>query len=109
VVLTGYKRIGINFKKTRDQMELIECSNHGPKREAFVCRHLDYLSRKGFNEAFETYKGMELVEGDDLQAWCDDCEKIRVKYNGWTEESEKYAEIKLICEDCYFELKKINK
>ena len=90
-------------------METIDCRNHGPKREAFVCAHLDLKTIKGFNEAFDTFKGMELGDEDDLQAWCNDCESIRLKYNGWNEESERFAKIKLVCEDCYFEFKRFNK
>lgn len=49
-----------------------------------------------------------IVIQDDLQAWSNDCENIRRKHNGWNEESEQYAQIKLICENCYFEIKNLN-
>lgn len=65
-------------------------------------------SPKGFHEAFETQKGMDLDDEEDFQAWCDDCEKIRIKYDGWNENSETFAKIKLICENCYFDLKNFN-
>ena len=97
-----------NFLKEHSK-QLVDCGSHGLRRPAFVCQHLDKQSRKGFNEAFETWENMELNNEDDFQAWCDECEKIRIKYNGWNEESEKYAKIVLICENCYFELKRINK
>jgi hypothetical protein len=51
---------------------------------------------------------MELGEDDDLQVWCDECEKVRLKTGGWNEESEKFAKIKLISEKCYFEIKGFN-
>lgn len=86
----------------------IECADHGISRPAYVCQHLDLKTPKGFKEAFDTSKGMELDEDDDFQAWCNACEEIRVKYNGWNEESEEFADIKLICENCYFEMKEIN-
>ena len=86
----------------------MDCGNHGFKRPAYVCQHLNLQTSVGFEEAFETYEGMELDDEDDLQAWCSDCEKVRIKYDGWNEESEKFAQIKLVCEDCYFEMKKIN-
>jgi hypothetical protein len=89
--------------------QLVDCGSHGLRRQAFICQHLDLKTRKGFNEAFETWKGMELEIDDDFQAWCDDCEKIRIKYDGWNDESMKYAKIKLICENCYFDMKRINK
>jgi len=64
--------------------------------------------QNGFNEAFESSFGMELDEKSEFQAWCDECEKVRMKFNGWNEDSEKFAQIKLVCENCYFELKEFN-
>ncbi|SEW25185.1 hypothetical protein SAMN05421841_1839 [Chryseobacterium wanjuense] len=93
----------IKFKK-----QTIECGKHGYSRPAFVCQHLDLETPKGFEEAFDTEKGMELGEEDDFQAWCSDCEKIRLQHDGWNEESEKHTGITLICENCYFELKDFN-
>lgn len=92
-----------------DSKQLVDCDCHGLKRIAFVCVHLNDVTRQGFNEAFETKENMDLEEDQDLQAWCDECEQIRLKHDGWNEESEKLTDIKLICEDCYFELKRINK
>lgn len=51
---------------------------------------------------------MELEEDDDLQAWCSKCEDIRLKDGGWNDENMKYANIKLVCEKCYFEMKDNN-
>jgi hypothetical protein len=56
----------------------IQCSEHEFRRVAFVCTHLTKTDQVGFNEAFETYEGMELGEEDDFQAWCDECEKVRI-------------------------------
>lgn len=90
------------------KQKTVDCGTHGFGRPAFVCQHLNYETKKGFQEAFETFKGMDLEEDDDFQAWCDKCEKIRIKSDGWNDESMEFAKIKVICEDCYFELKKIN-
>ncbi len=51
---------------------------------------------------------MELDEEDDFQAWFSECEKERLRTNGWNDESMEFANIKLICERCYFEIKDIN-
>ncbi|MGK0387671.1 MAG: hypothetical protein ACI94Y_000397 [Maribacter sp.] len=51
---------------------------------------------------------MKLDKEDDFQAWCNEREKIRLEHNGWNEQSEKFAEIKLIREKCYFEIKEFN-
>lgn len=90
------------------ESELIECGIHGKLRKAFICQHLNTESKSGFEEAFETYRGMELDEEDDFQAWCSQCEKERLKTDGWNEESMEYAQIKLVCERCYFEIKELN-
>jgi len=90
------------------ESELIECSVHGKIRKAFICQHLNTEQKTGFEEAFETYRGMELDEEDDFQAWCSECEKERLKTDGWNDESMEFAKIKLVCERCYFEIKEIN-
>jgi hypothetical protein len=46
---------------------------------------LDLKTRKGFEEAFDTYKGMDLEEEDDLSAWCSECEEVRIDHKGWNE------------------------
>jgi len=104
--------IGIVSENSSDVIKFnqkkVECKSHGLSRAAFVCQHLDLEHPKGFEEAFETYKGMDLDEGDDFAAWCNECEKVRIQHDGWNEKSEEFAKIKLICEECYFELKKFN-
>jgi hypothetical protein len=88
--------------------QTITCERHGANRMAFVCQHLSTETQTGFEEAFPSYKGMELEEDDDLQAWCDQCELERLRTDGWNDESTKFAGIKLVCEDCYFEIKEFN-
>lgn len=85
---------------------LIECSAHGKSRAAFVCQHLNTTVRVGFEEAFDSYPGMHLEEDDEFQAWCDECEKERLRTDGWNDESMKFAKIKMVCERCYFDIKK---
>jgi hypothetical protein len=88
--------------------QTIVCTAHGMNRIAFICKHLNKEAKTGFEEAFPTFKGMELVEDDDLQAWCNACELVRQKTDGWDEESMEFADIQLVCEDCYFEIKDFN-
>ncbi|WP_292010992.1 DUF6882 domain-containing protein [Chryseobacterium sp.] len=90
------------------KQKTVECKKHQLARSAFVCQHLNLDHPKGFEEAFDTFPGMDLDEDDNFQAWCDECEKVRVQHKGWNDESENFANIKLICEDCYFELKNFN-
>jgi hypothetical protein len=56
----------------------------------------------------ERYLGSE-YEDDDFQAWCYECEKVRVEHDGWNDESMEFSDIKLVCEKCYFEIKESNK
>ncbi|TZG00037.1 hypothetical protein FW781_08965 (plasmid) [Chryseobacterium panacisoli] len=106
LILNGVGEYSSEVKMMKQKK--VDCGSHGYSRPAFVCQHLNLEASNGFEEAFETYKGMELEEDEDFQAWCSDCEKIRIENDGWTEESEKFAGITLICENCYFELKEFS-
>lgn len=97
-----------NATAAKIKAKAIDCETHGANRIAFVCQHLINSEDKGFEEAFPTYKGMELDEEEDLQAWCDECEIERLRTDGWNDESLAFAKIKLVCEDCYFEIKEKN-
>jgi len=86
----------------------VQCNAHEYRRIAFVCKHLNHQTKVGFEEAFETYENMELEEDDDLQAWCDECEAVRQKEGEWKDSSMAFAGIKIVCEQCYFEMKELN-
>lgn len=90
------------------ESNLIECESHGLMRTAFICQHLNNSNKTGFEEAFESHKGMELEEDVDFQALCDECEVQRPKTDGWNDESMNFAKIKLVCEGCYFVIKEFN-
>ncbi|MES2574706.1 MAG: hypothetical protein V4572_07170 [Bacteroidota bacterium] len=98
-----------NEKAKEEKDKFVNCEEHERRRRAFVCQHLTKESKIGFEESFETSEDMEFeFEDDDFQAWCDECENIRLKQDGWNDESMEFADIKLICERCYFEIKKSN-
>jgi hypothetical protein len=86
----------------------VDCEVHDSNRIAFVCQHINKKERVGFLEAFETSENMELEEDDEFQAWCDKCEKVCVEEGEWNEKSMAFADIKLVCEACYFEMKELN-
>jgi hypothetical protein len=74
----------------------ILCATHGEREAAFVCSHLlGACVGLGFNRDTPT------LDQPFPDAWCDECEKIRVAHNGWNEESEKLARISLLCSGCY--------
>ena len=109
-VILSYEYIDFNSPEVRKlKQRKVECGKHGYRRAAFVCQHLNLVEPKGFEEAFESVKGMDLDDDNDFAAWCKECEGYRIKHDGWDEESEKFANIKLVCEECYFELKEFNK
>jgi hypothetical protein len=82
------------------------CDIHASGRVAFVCRHLINAGDQGFHEAFESDPLIE--EEDDYQAWCNECERVRSKAGEWNDESMAFADIKVVCDECYFEIKKRN-
>ncbi|TGE04222.1 DUF6882 domain-containing protein [Hymenobacter fodinae] len=86
----------------------VECGAHEYRRRAFVCNHLNYRDKIGFEESFETYENMQLEDDDDFQDWCNECEKVRQKEDGWNDNSMAFADIKVICEQCYFDMKELN-
>jgi hypothetical protein len=86
----------------------IECSAHEYGRIAFVCKHLNNKTKVGFEEAFETYEDMELSDEDDFQAWCTECETVRQQEGEWNDTSMAFAEIRVVCEKCYFDMKELN-
>lgn len=93
-------------QKIKDKF--VNCATHDTGRIAFVCRHLNKETKVGFEEAFETFQNMELGEDDEFQAWCNECEIERQKNDGWNEALMAFADIRLVCEKCYFEMKEVN-
>jgi hypothetical protein len=74
----------------------IQCDTHGECFKTFVCTHLvGETAGLGFNRN-------EPDETDPFpDAWCDNCEIIREAHDGWDTESEKLAEITMLCSGCY--------
>ena len=69
----------------------IQCETHGECVQTFVCTHLlGESAGLGFN------RNEPDEENPFPDAWCDNCEIIRVAHDGWDEESEKLAEIVMI-------------
>lgn len=74
----------------------VSCATHGERQATYVCTHLlgDSVSL-GFN----------CSDPDDENpfpdAWCDDCELIRVAHGEWNDESQQLIKISLLCSGCY--------
>jgi hypothetical protein len=82
--------------------KFVHCDKHGDRRESFVCDHLLHGTQQGF------------FSGDDPgnphpDAWCSACEHIRITHAGpdgeWNEKSEGLLKVRLVCGDCYEEIK----
>lgn len=81
----------------------INCVRHGDKREAFVCEHLVSGGQLGF------YYDREDLRNPYPDAWCSACERVRLEHGGtWNDESEALIKVKLVCGDCYQEIKARN-
>lgn len=84
---------------TTNKPGIVCCHRHGDRREAFVCRHLLTGDNLGFFQA-------EDPDNPYPDAWCVNCEKIRLANRGeWPEDSKIRTPIALVCGDCYVEIK----
>ena len=83
----------------------VHCEKHGDRREAFVCDHLLCGMGHGFFFAADS-------ENPHPDAWCAQCEEIRITHGGstgeWNETSESLIRVRLVCGDCYEEIKAAN-
>jgi hypothetical protein len=80
------------------QGRTVACDTHGSAHAAFVCSHLiarpeqewycDYPSRK---DPFP-------------DAWCAECESVVEREQGWSDQACAFADIKVICGQCYANL-----
>ncbi len=81
---------------------MIRCERHGEAERAFVCGHL--LHGKGLGFHFDLADSSPCPD-----AWCSECELIRVAHGGeWDEESEASIGIRLVCSECYTEIRANN-
>jgi hypothetical protein len=82
----------------------VECKNHGLRKAAFVCQHLNKNNKTGFHEPYSDKSD----PNQELQAWCDECEKVLSAEGEWNDKSESFAKVTLICDACFFEIKHLN-
>ena len=87
------------------QRDLVSCGTHGPRPAAFVCRHVLESLRTRSRVGFHTPNDAD----DDDQGWCDACERVRAREGEWNDRSEAYADIRLICIDCFQQARAFNR
>jgi hypothetical protein len=75
------------------------CSLHKKEATAIVCVHLCTAGNDliGFNVS-EDIK-------NDLEAWCDKCEKMLNKAGEWTDTAVEFADFRPCCVGCFISLK----
>lgn len=81
----------------------IECPRHGSGTLTYVCNHLRGGVACGYCPSDS--------DPDDPypDAWCGRCEEVRIEEGGaWNDTSEAFAEIQLLCSQCYDETKARN-
>lgn len=76
--------------------KLVTCGAHGDTPSTFACRHLTRGVACGYHASVDD-------PADKWpDAWCDLCEQAFQAAGGeWNDESEKVADIKLMCTHCY--------
>jgi hypothetical protein len=74
---------------------------------AYVCQHLNLQTPVGFCEPLASDPSTTYAN-DELNAWCDACDEVLSKVGEWNDESERFAQIKLVCDVCYFDMKELN-
>lgn len=79
----------------------ILCSSHGEQVATFVCQHL----LKGFGNGFYAGYSEEFPDDPFPDAWCKRCDEMLETCGEWNDESEAFADIKLICSSCYLAIK----
>ena len=88
---------------TPQEADLVHCSRHGDRRKAYVCGHLFSGEGQGF-VASRDQPGNPHPDG-----WCPACDRIRLAHGGaWNEESEALIKVRLVCGECYEEIKSNN-
>lgn len=98
---------GFSYMTNKENTYTVECGKHGSRRPAYVCQHLNTKHRVGFYEPTPSHPDV-IQPDDDLEAWCDECEKVRAAEGEWNDTSEAFANIRLVCDKCFFEMKMLN-
>jgi hypothetical protein len=83
----------------------VTCCEHGEQRAAFVCQHIVQSLRDGIPRGFFWPPDCE----DEPDAWCRACDDAVARTGGqWTDESEAFAHVTLLCRGCYDRAKRMN-
>ena len=78
---------------------MIDCGAHGRCVAAVVCGHM--IQSKDRSVGFIENSS----DPSDLQAWCDECEKMFLHEGDKTETFLAFNQMAVVCDRCYAELK----
>ena len=87
---------------TPERLTMVHCDRHGDRRKAYVCDHLLHGEKLGF------FSSTDDPTNPHPDAWCSSCEHLRRAHGDWNEETEALITIRLVCGDCYEEIKARN-
>jgi len=88
--------------------KFVECGCHGQAKPAFLCYHLiNEENVAGMSPRSTTNRMMTIFFGC-INAWCNKCEAKAISTRGWNDESEAFANIQLVCENCALKFKGAN-
>ncbi|CAH9062704.1 hypothetical protein PSECIP111854_03067 [Pseudoalteromonas sp. CIP111854] len=82
----------------------VNCDTHGNSNATFICQHLASGEGLGFNLGYDPDNPDELCP----DAWCNKCEEVLDTEGEWNDKSEAFADIKVMCEHCYEEIRDKN-
>ena len=90
----------------REEGHKVHCRVHGEQPETFVCQHivmsLNATQQVGFWWADDP-------GNPHPDAWCTTCNEVLKEENGeWNDRSESFADIKLLCGQCYERARQLN-
>lgn len=76
----------------------VKCSSHGETSGAFICQHLMSGAEK---LGFHLWYDPESPDSLHPDAWCADCEVVLSREGEWNEAATAFADIKIVCGQCY--------
>jgi hypothetical protein len=89
-----------------DEIEYIECCEHGKQQETYVCQHTVESLKDGQPRGF--CWSIEQPENPRPDAWCSECEDLVNKNGEWEGEAEEFSNVKILCGVCYDSVKLLN-
>ena len=83
----------------------VQCRRHGETRPAYACAHSLASLKDG------DARGLNYVRDEDgfYNGWCSECDRFLLAHGGaWNDETEGFAQIRLLCEGCFDQLIAMN-